>query len=449
MSRGFFYYLLFLIIIIFIIISLFFGFSVKYYLSGGKKFKEFKEIIIFSADIPKSIFNMIRSRSFNPSKPPILTKHKNKKRFERFIEKKRNALLVLPRYDHSLSRSVVDIINLNNFEIIHSYQHDISEMNKKIKNKKLFPSIKINDSQIRFRYSDPIILEDGSLIASSVYGPMFKIDFCSKLKWINDEQIFHHSKMQDHEGNIWVGGVKSPQSKYVSLYNLKNFSDDSIIKINQNGKILMNKSVTEILIENKILPKNFALTSYLSKEPDPIHLNDIEPAFNDTDYYKKGDLFLSPRNLSSIIHYRPSTNKVINYITGPFVQQHDVDIISDKEISIFNNNNSLVDSKYSEIIIYDFESRQFKKKFNNQLKEANFKTINQGISQILDDGALMVNEQNHARIILFNNKGNKEWEFVNKDKNGNIGLISFNRIIEDKKFIDKFKLLINNKRCLN
>jgi hypothetical protein len=35
---------------------------------------------------------------------------------------------------------------------------------------------------------------------------------------------------------------------------------------------------------------------------------------------------------------------------------------------------------------------------------------------ILNDGALMVEEQNHGRIILFNNKGQKEWEFVNKDK---------------------------------
>ena len=34
----------------------------------------------------------------------------------------------------------------------------------------------------------------------------------------------------------------------------------------------------------------------------------------------------------------------------------------------------------------------------------------------------MVEEQNHGRIILFNNRGEKEWEFVNKDKNGDIGI---------------------------
>ena len=61
----------------------------------------------------------------------------------------------------------------------------------------------------------------------------------------------------------------------------------------------------------------------------------------------------------------------------------------------------------------------------------------------------MVEEQNHGRIILFNNEGKKEWEFVNKDKNGDIAYLWWSRIIEDELFIEKFKSLIKSKRCLN
>ena len=61
----------------------------------------------------------------------------------------------------------------------------------------------------------------------------------------------------------------------------------------------------------------------------------------------------------------------------------------------------------------------------------------------------MVEEQNHGRIILFNNKSEKEWEFVNKDNNGDIGFISWSRVIEDETFIKKFKSLVKNKKCLN
>ena len=56
----------------------------------------------------------------------------------------------------------------------------------------------------------------------------------------------------------------NPKSKYVRKYQpvglRDDFMDDSIVKINTDGKILYEKSVTEILIENKIVPeKNFIL----------------------------------------------------------------------------------------------------------------------------------------------------------------------------------------------
>jgi hypothetical protein len=252
--------------------------------------------------------------------------------------------------------------------------------------------------------------------------------------------------MLDHEGNIWVAGQYNSYSKFVAKYNNNiNFKDDSIIKINTDGKILQKKSVIEILIENKLV----TLSIFQSFSPDPIHLNYIEPAFNDSKYWKKGDLFLSLPILSVILHYRPSTNKIINYIKGPFARQHDVDIISDKEISIFNNNEFVVDNEHSEVVIYNFETKKFRKLFNDQLKKNDFKTATQGLSHIFKDGALMVEEQNHGRIILFNNQGKKEWEFVNKDQNGDIGFISWSRIIEDELFIEKFKSLVKNKKCLN
>ena len=129
--------------------------------------------------------------------------------------------------------------------------------------------------------------------------------------------------------------------------------------------------------------------------------------------------------------------------------QHDVDIISDREISIFNNNRFFTNNKYSEVVVYNFETKTFSKKFNYQLKKENFQTKSQGLSHIFKDGSLMVEEQNHGRIILFNNKGEKEWEFVNKDKNGIIGFTSWSRVIEDELFIEKFKSLIKSEKCSN
>ena len=101
------------------------------------------------------------------------------------------------------------------------------------------------------------------------------------------------------------------------------------------------------------------------------------------------------------------------------------------------------------MIIYNFETKKFRTLFNDQLKKNNFKTAAGGLSHILSDGALMVDEQYHGRIILFNNEGEKEWEFVNIDKNGDIGYIFWSRVIEDVRFINQFKSLVENKKCTN
>ena len=59
----------------------------------------------------------------------------------------------------------------------------------------------------------------------------------------------------------------------------------------------------------------------------------------------------------------------------------------------------------------------------------------------------MLEENNHGRILFYNSNGKKEWEFVNKDINGDIGFISWSRIIENELFIKKFKELVKNKKC--
>ena len=99
-------------------------------------------------------------------------------------------------------------------------------------------------------------------------------------------------------------------------------------------------------------------------------------------------------------------------------------------------------------MIYDFETKNFRTLFKKQLKKENFITETNGLSEFLNDGSLMVEETIHGRLILFNNKGEKEWEFVNKDENDKIGRLFWSRIIEDELLIEKFKLLTENKKCI-
>ena len=94
-----------------------FGSIVKYHYEGGKKYIILQKVVIFITEIPFNIKKMIDLGTVDLNQIEKLTKHKDKLKFNQFIKNKRNALLVLPRYDHALKRSVVEIIDLNNFEI--------------------------------------------------------------------------------------------------------------------------------------------------------------------------------------------------------------------------------------------------------------------------------------------------------------------------------------------
>lgn len=436
------YILLLLIILIFI---LFGGILRDIYLDKNRlpeTLQPIKKVAVFVAEIPKNIYLIFKPKNtfhypFEISE--TIKKSFGKKNFNKYMQYDINGILVLPRYDYLLKRSVVELINLKDFRILHTYKHDIHLMNNMVDPNSVNKTVKSDDHISRFEYRHPLILPDGDLISHSEYSPLFRIDICDNVIWINDHIKFHHS-IEVFENILYV-----PSQKKKSSFNhlSKNLLDDSISTISLDGKIINNESIIKILSDNKLVDQNILN----QKENDPIHLNDIEIAKTDTQYWKKGDLFLSSRHLSKIIHYRPSQNKVINYLTGPFSQQHDVDIISDKEILIFNNNNFLNENENSNILIFNFENQTFSKINETNINKLKFKTLSQGLQHLFTDGSLLIEEQNRGRLLLFNPDGELIWEYLNKNTKDQFFNISWTRVIEDNNLIKSLKKSIMNKQC--
>ena len=133
-------WLLGLIVIFFIIILIINLGILRDEFTNKRSPEPIRKIVKSLSEIPKIIYHTVRHLSgHNIDKPRPLTKHVDKKRFEQFIEKKRNALLILPRYNQYESKAQIDIIDVSDFSIIHTYNfNNIDEANKKIKNKDFF-----------------------------------------------------------------------------------------------------------------------------------------------------------------------------------------------------------------------------------------------------------------------------------------------------------------------
>jgi hypothetical protein len=83
---------------------------------------------------------------------------------------------------------------------------------------------------------------------------------------------------------------RQQESVTIKGVNPEKFSNDSVAMVTPDGKLLMNRSVSQILIENGLKHLVFWGTGYYN---DPIHLNDVEPVRNNGPYWRKGDLFLT------------------------------------------------------------------------------------------------------------------------------------------------------------
>jgi hypothetical protein len=440
---------LWLVLLLILVITLFFGVLVRQELEGKRKLGLISLTALEISRLPARISWLLNSENIDPQRTP--SNSLSKKIINKVLnEYSNNALYLISRYDASIKKSIVELRKIKNFDLLHTYY-----VNQNI----IFENLKIVENRLnlkkenyfgkRFQIDHPLILNDGSIIAKGG-GALFRLNLCDEIMWVNNDIIVHHSNNFDNEGNIWSPSFLHDKTiRKNILKDDKNFIEDGITKFSPEGKMLFNKSLISIFQENNLQGLIFGIDRKLFN--DPTHLNDIEIASNDTKFWKKNDLFFSLRHRSVIIHYRPENNKIINVIHGPMGHQHDVDFFSEKEISIFNNNNfsnlsGESNTKNNELLIYNFETKNFYNEYENAFKKLNIKTPTAGLSDRLNDGSLLVEETDFGRVVYLTKDEQVIWEFNNifEEKNYRIG---WGRVIEEKKLIDDVIASLENKNC--
>lgn len=447
------YFFLLAFILFFSIIML--SSLIRHALLKGPSFKSIQPLIIFIAEVPYNTKKVIKTLLDPLHELKVKNdRFKNLSKFKFYQKKNSDYLLILSRYDGDKEQSIVEIINLNNFKTLHKFEPNFDKINDETLTKELdrFKNLGTDNHQKRYFITHPLVEEDGSIIFQSD-SPLVKLDICGNVKWINDDFIFHHSIERDFKGNYVVPVKFDPSSvdkKYIGK-NSKQFEDHGIAIVNKKGETIYSKSLFDIFVENGLEFYVFGINEFFYN--NPFHLNDIQPALSDGEHWEKDDLFLSLRHKSMIMIYRPKINKIIKILNGPFLNQHDVDIISDHKISIFNNNSkNIINKKYlietnSEILEYDFKTQKYEKIMNDTLKKLNFKTTTQGLHEILKNGSIFLEETNSSRLVMLDKDGNLIWEYVNRSDKNELFKIKWSRIITDKNKIAKLKKTIKLVKC--
>lgn len=437
-----------LILLIAMVSTVAFGALVRQELVGGTKFGFVSKTALWIAEIPYQFRRLLvlNSEMIVKDRFPGVTGFKGTP-----LDQER--YLLLSRFDGQLKEAVVDLIDLRTFKRIHTWNPSVDEMNSKIDHSKPdFVNVRRDAPERRYRIIHPLLTGDGGLIFHNST-PLFKIDKCSKVVWLNQEDQFHHTNEFDEDGNVWVPTHKFPFS--IDKKNVGNafgkYVDDAVTKVSANGDLMYQKSLSEIFVDNKLDYLLFA-TGDRGFTKDPLHLNDIQPVLKDGPHWKQGDLFLSLRHQSMVFLYRPSTNKVLWIGTGHYFHQHDVDILDENRIAVFNNNskdflNGDIVDNHSEVVIYDFSTGSYSKYLNESLAKHEVRTVTAGRSEVFANGDLYVEESNSSRLLYFNADGSLRWSYINRAPDNNVYFMSWSRLLYVDRDLQSVRNIVASGGC--
>jgi hypothetical protein len=357
-----------------------------------------------------------------------------------------SSYLLLSRYDHEEEKSIVELVDLKTFETIHTWAPDFKELI-------LFNGSKSISKAPRI--INPLLTADGGLVFNGMGSQLVKIDKCSNPSWVVDDYLYHHSINEGAENTIAVPIHVFPyviDAKYTGS-NPENYLSDGIAIVSNNGRLLYKKSISELFIEKGMEHLLFASAGRTGEfKYDPIHLNSIKPVMESGKFWEKGDLFLSLRGLSMLILYRPSTNEIIWKDSGKTFQQHDIEILDDHRISIFNNNSrdffvgNRVDG-HNSVLIYDFESGLYSSHLGTAFMENDIRTVTEGKASILTNGDVFVEETNYGRTLYIESDGRLKWTHLNSSKDGKVFAVNWSRILFSQNDLRRVDNLINLEKC--
>ena len=301
------------------------------------------------------------------------------------------------------------------------------------------------------RIMHSLMLPDSSLIYSlnGVTG-IIKIDKNSERLWKQDTIAHHHAINMGADNTFWANTYNKDKGEHIyygAQFSIDGrefpFIDNTITQFDATtGRILFHKSVTEILIEND-------LTHLLIKSDspgDPLHINDIQPVLKSSPFMEKGDVFISSRTSSWIMHYRPSTGEVVELIEGPFISQHDVDIESDSTIIFFNNGGQtlkgerpdahrladellVVDEQFSGVLRYYLKSDRFEPIYPELFAQNEIFSFTESLVDAVPGGGYYIEEQNSSVLWILKDGEVKYKNILPSQHEGHHHLANWGRVM--------------------
>jgi hypothetical protein len=352
--------------------------------------------------------------------------------------------LITP-YDTKRGRATIQLIRLSDGKMLKEWLPDVAAINGRSHFRSAIVDLYRDKSVDRMRPMHPMLLGNGDLLIHD-NTPLSRIDGCGRPRWVIDG-IFHHSLERAADGSLWIP-YRLARSNVPGVG--AKFADEALAQVDEQGRLIRVERLIAILDRNDL----GGLWRGRPYEEDPFHLNDIEPVLTSGPYWRQGDLILSLRNMSLIALYRPSTGRILWTRAGPWSAQHDVSILDDHRIMVFDNHVSWgaagrrVDGN-SRLLIYDFATDRLTSPLANTFARRGILTATQGRATPLSNGDVMVEETERGQLMRIAPDGSLRWRYVSADSSGRRLWLSWSRYLDpnDPGVLSAVKAATTREQC--
>lgn len=427
--------------LVLIVAVLFTAWAVRHAHMGGARFSESQlRLVVSIANFPslaRSAFLEVGSMLTGDPLPLLMDRKAIERPYwvRKFPAQEDDGYLLFSGVDAKEKQSVVKLIRISDGKVVARWVPDWPALLSRVTPKKNAHVGAHVSSPYAAKAVHPLLMNNGDIIFEDI-GWLARLTLCTaKPVWVLDE-IMHHSIELDENGDALWGPSVSQDGFSDNPFLQRYVRDDALAHVSVDGHLIERRSFARILRENGLQSLLLGISGGRLKE-DPIHLNEIRVAKRDSHYWKRGDLLISSRHLSTLFLYRPSSNKIVWYQTGPWMNQHAVDFVDDHRISVFNNNIVAdVPAKYAfltpgetnQVMIYDFDTGKVSQPFAKLLSESKPLTFSEGLARVLPDGGLFVEETIYGRHLRFS-KDRLMWSRVNDYDEKHIGVVSWSRYL--------------------
>jgi hypothetical protein len=202
--------------------------------------------------------------------------------------------------------------------------------------------------------------------------------------------------------------------------------EDTILKISDDGDIVEEISIEEVLFQNNLQGMLF----WKRGTGDMTHVNDIEELSPELaarfPMFAAGDLLVSMRMQHMIFVMDPETLVVKWFQAGPWIGQHDPDFLESGRILVFNNNNDgRGGTRYGGSNILEVDPARHAVSFRyGGTDDQRMFTHERGKQQELAGRHILVTEANAGRAFEVDADGQIVWEFINRYDETDAALIT-------------------------